>query len=150
MVAFAAAGTALLVLTGALAITQAERGAPGSSIANLGDGFWWAMVTMSTVGYGDMYPVTVVGRVVAVGMMLGGIALLGVVTATLASWLVEQVDATTEAEHHATRGQVEEMRAEMRAELRAMRAALADAEARAADHDVAVTNRADDGSPPRR
>jgi voltage-gated potassium channel len=124
VVTFAGAGTALLVLAGALAITQAERGVPGSSVQNLGDGFWWAMVTMSTVGYGDMYPVTVVGRFVAVGLMLGGIALLGVVTATLASWLVERVDATTEAEHHATRGQVEQLRAELREELRTMRAEL--------------------------
>ncbi|PFG42157.1 voltage-gated potassium channel [Isoptericola jiangsuensis] len=121
VVVFAAAGTALLVLTGALAITNAERGVPGSSIANLGDGFWWAIVTMSTVGYGDMFPVTVTGRFVAVGLMIGGIALLGVVTATLASWLVERVDATTEEEHQATRGQVDALHAELaalRAELR--------------------------------
>ena len=48
---------------------------------------------MTTVGYGDHYPVTSVGRVVAFGLMLGGIALLGTVTATLASWLVENVEA---------------------------------------------------------
>jgi voltage-gated potassium channel len=48
---------------------------------------------MTTVGYGDHYPVTSAGRPVAFGLMIGGIALLGTVTATLASWLVETVAA---------------------------------------------------------
>ncbi|MFD6135236.1 potassium channel family protein [Isoptericola sp. NPDC060257] len=95
VVRFAAAGTALLVIVGALTVTQAERGAPGASIVNLGDGFWWAMVTITTVGYGDLTPVTPAGRVIAVCLMLGGIALLGVVTATLSSWLVERVTDTS-------------------------------------------------------
>ncbi|GAB3104648.1 potassium channel family protein [Isoptericola nanjingensis] len=95
VVRFAAAGTALLVIVGALTVTQAERGAPGATIVNLGDGFWWAMVTITTVGYGDFTPVTPLGRVIAVCLMLGGIALLGVVTATLSSWLVERVTDTS-------------------------------------------------------
>ncbi|MFE5308842.1 potassium channel family protein [Isoptericola sp. NPDC056573] len=95
VVRFAVAGTALLVVVGALTVTQAERGAPGATIVNLGDGFWWAMVTITTVGYGDLTPVTPTGRVIAVCLMLGGIALLGVVTATLSSWLVERVTDTS-------------------------------------------------------
>ena len=51
---------------------------------------------MTTVGYGDRFPVTSTGRLVAFGLMIGGIALLGTVTATLASWLVETVAAEKE------------------------------------------------------
>src|SRR5215211_3896763 len=47
----------------------------------------------AAVGYGDHYPITTAGRLVAFGLMIGGIALLGTVTATLASWLVETVAA---------------------------------------------------------
>ncbi len=54
---------------------------------------WWALVTITTVGYGDMTPTTAIGRFIAAGLMIAGIALLGVVTATLASWLVEMVSA---------------------------------------------------------
>ncbi|MEG3615963.1 potassium channel family protein [Isoptericola haloaureus] len=125
VVLYAAAGSALLVLAGSLAVTEAERGAEGSTIVNVGDGFWWALVTMATVGYGDTYPVTITGRFVAVGMMLGGIAVLGVVTATLSSWLVQNVEAGTEeprAERRdstddlwARRGDVESLVTEVRA-----------------------------------
>jgi voltage-gated potassium channel len=55
-----------------------------------------AFVSITTVGYGDVVPVTAPGRVIAVGLMIGGIALLGVVTATIASWIVERVDARDE------------------------------------------------------
>lgn len=93
VVRFAATGTALLVLVGALVVTQAERRSPQATITDVGEGLWWAMVTIATVGYGDYAPVTPLGRVVAVAMMLGGVALLGVVTATLSSWLVERAAA---------------------------------------------------------
>jgi voltage-gated potassium channel len=120
VVTFVIGGTVLLVTCGALAITDAERGRPGANIANLGDGFWWAMTTMTTVGYGDRYPTTPTGRAVAATLMLGGIALLGVVTATLASWLVERVAEAEEAEasdEAATRAQVDALAREIR-ELR--------------------------------
>ena len=48
--------------------------------------FWWAVTTMPTVEYGDYDPVSTAGRLVTFGLMIGGIALLGTVTATLASW----------------------------------------------------------------
>ena len=52
-----------------------------ANITNFGDAIWWVMTTLSTVGYGDHYPVTTTGRCVAVALMVVGVALLGVVTA---------------------------------------------------------------------
>ncbi len=130
VVIYTAGATLLLITIGALAITEAERGEPGASITTLGDGFWWAMSTITTVGYGDLYPVTITGRFVAAALMVGGIALLGVVTATIASWLVQRVSEVTELEEAATRAQVEQLADELaalRAELeRSGRHTLAD------------------------
>jgi voltage-gated potassium channel len=103
---FASVGTLLLVLCGGLAIVDAERGVPDATVTNLGDGLWWATVTITTVGYGDSYPVTATGKLVAVCLMGAGIALLGVVTAMLASWLIERVTDTTAASGAATLAQV--------------------------------------------
>lgn len=81
---------AILVLVGALAVLDAERGAPDASIVTFGDALWWAITTVTTVGYGDLYPVTGLGRIVAALLMLVGISLVGLVTATVASWFVAQ------------------------------------------------------------
>jgi len=67
---------------------------PDASITTFGDSLWWTVTTISTVGYGDRYPVTVEGRIVAAVLMVAGIALLGVVTASIASWFVDTVRAT--------------------------------------------------------
>jgi voltage-gated potassium channel len=88
---YVAGGSLLLAFCAALAELDVERNAPHATIVTFGDAMWWAATTMTTVGYGDTYPVTARGRVIAVVLMIGGIALLGTVTATLASWLVEAV-----------------------------------------------------------
>lgn len=75
------AGTTLLVgVSASLAVLDAERHDPDATITTFGDALWWTMTTISTVGYGDRYPVTAEGRLVAAALMIGGIALLGVVT----------------------------------------------------------------------
>ena len=76
---------------GALAILDAERGSPDANIKSFGDALWWATTTVTTVGYGDRYPVTTEGRFVAVALMLVGIAVVGSVTASVAAWLVGHV-----------------------------------------------------------
>ena len=91
-----AGGASLLALVAALAVLDVERSSPDANITGFGDAIWWAVTTMTTVGYGDHYPVTSAGRVVAFGLMLGGIALLGTVIATLSSWLVQSVQAERE------------------------------------------------------
>lgn len=88
----------LLVFIGGLAALDAERGAPEASITSLGNALWWAVTTVTTVGYGDLYPVTTLGRLVAVSLMVVGVSLVGLVTATVASWFIAQGQATTEAE----------------------------------------------------
>ena len=75
----------------ALATLEAERDAPGANITTFGDAIWWALVTIATVGYGDMYPVTALGRFYAVLLMAGGVAIVGTASATIISYLNERV-----------------------------------------------------------
>ncbi|MBT1004361.1 ion transporter [Paenarthrobacter sp. DKR-5] len=98
LLAYVLGAAALLTYAGALAVLDAEENTPGSNLTSFGDALWWAMTTITTVGYRDHYPITVLGRFVAVGLMVGGIAVLGVVTAAVASWLVETVAEETAAE----------------------------------------------------
>jgi voltage-gated potassium channel len=115
IVVFAVGAAVLLVYVASLAELEAEYG-HGGSIQNIWDALWWAIVTITTVGYGDSTPVTVVGKLVAVCLMFGGVALIGVVTATLASWIVEHVAAEeAEEEQVITALQFDELRAEIRA-----------------------------------
>ncbi|MET9674289.1 ion channel [Streptomyces sp. NPDC006482] len=79
----------LLGFAGALVVFQFEADAPGATIVTFGDAVWWACSTLATVGYGDVVPVTPVGRLTAVGMMACGLALLGAVTGSFSSWLIQ-------------------------------------------------------------
>ena len=91
VVLYVAATVTLVGFVAALAVLEAERDVEGATITTFGDALWWTITTISTVGYGDRYPVTVEGRVVAGALMVAGIALLGVVTASIASWFVENL-----------------------------------------------------------
>jgi voltage-gated potassium channel len=73
----------------AVQITITERAVEGSNIKNFGDGLWWAITTVTTVGYGDRYPTTTEGRFIAVALMIMGISLMGVITASVAAWFVK-------------------------------------------------------------
>jgi voltage-gated potassium channel len=72
----------------AVQITISERDVEGSNIKTFADGLWWAVTTVTTVGYGDRFPTTTEGRILAVMLMLVGISLVGVITASVASWFV--------------------------------------------------------------
>jgi voltage-gated potassium channel len=81
---------AVLVLDGAVIVYLFERHAPGSNIHTLGNALWWSFVTVTTVGYGDFYPVTTGGRITACFIMGTGLLTLAVVTAQVASSFVAQ------------------------------------------------------------
>ena len=73
----------------AIQITISERAVDSSNIKNFGDGIWWAITTVTTVGYGDKFPTTMEGKFLAVGLMIVGISLMGVITASVAAWFVK-------------------------------------------------------------
>jgi voltage-gated potassium channel len=98
---YLASSVTLIVFMGSLAILDAERDGNGP-IKTFGDALWWALATITTVGYGDMFPVTTEGRFVAAGLMFCGIGVLGVVTGTFASWLVERVEQIEDLEEGVT------------------------------------------------
>jgi voltage-gated potassium channel len=106
--------SSLLLYVASLAMYEAERNHPDSTVNSFGEALWWSMTTVTTVGYGDYSPVTTTGRLIAAALMIGGISLIGVVTATIASWIVEQVSEEDKAKQAATAHQIEELRHEVR------------------------------------
>jgi voltage-gated potassium channel len=86
---YVAAFTIFVVSLGAMGIYVVEHGR-NPNITSLGDAFWWSIVTATTVGYGDVSPVTGEGRVIAVTLMLVGIGFISILTATVASFFVDQ------------------------------------------------------------
>jgi len=92
-------GVAIIAVgLGALAVLDAEQDAKGANITNYGDALWWASTTVTTVGYGDHFPVTTEGRLVALALMVVGIAMVGAVTASVSAWMVGQVQSERSSE----------------------------------------------------
>lgn len=110
---YVAGSTSLVIFVAALAALEAERGDAEANITTFGDALWWAMTTVTTVGYGDRFPVTGTGRFVAAGLMLAGIALLGIVTASLATWLIDRIRQVEEESEAATRRDIAALSAEI-------------------------------------
>lgn len=94
--AYVVGSAVMAVGLAALAVLDVEQDAPDGNIKSLGDALWWASTTVTTVGYGDRYPTTTPGRLIGVGLMIVGIGLVGAVTASIAAWLVAQVDGERE------------------------------------------------------
>jgi voltage-gated potassium channel len=95
------AGAAVMsVGLGSVGILDAERNAPDANIMSFGDALWWACTTVTTVGYGDRYPVTTEGRMIAVVLMVVGIGLVGAVTASVATWMVTHVQQENRKRAH--------------------------------------------------
>jgi len=116
--------TVILLGVSSVLIYNAEQENPESSIDSLGDAIWWAMTTVTTVGYGDTYPVTGLGRFFAVLLMLSGITLLGTVTASAAAWFIDHIrqrQETKDQERSDAQAEVSADVAEILAEVRALR-----------------------------
>ena len=85
---------------GSLAVLKAESASPNANITNASDAIWWAYVTITTVGYGDQFPVTNMGRIIGILVMTAGVGLFGTLSGFLANKLLTppaQKEAQAEA-----------------------------------------------------
>ena len=113
----AALYSGVLILVCAIVVEAVEPASNGYE--NMGDALWWAVVTFTTVGYGDLYPTTGAGRFVAVLLMLGGVALIGSLAASLGSFFNKGDDTEDELQ------QLEDVQQQLLAEVRALRTEIA-------------------------
>jgi len=81
------AAVLMIIIMGA-AVLDIERSAPGSNIHTPMDALWWGLVTITTIGYGDKFPVTTEGRLVAGILIIFGVAMISTITATFAAWIL--------------------------------------------------------------
>ncbi|MFF0542602.1 potassium channel family protein [Nocardia thailandica] len=122
LITFVSAGSVLILLLSSLAFFDAEYGAPDSKIHSFGDALWWSAVSVTTVGYGDVYPVTTQGRLVSLVLMTLGIGLIGFAIGTTTSWVVDQLKTTEDSTERTLTDLVDEVR-QLRAEIAALRGA---------------------------
>ena len=104
----------VMVFFSTMLMVEVERAAPNATIKTGGDALWWALTTVTTVGYGDMYPVTSEGRIIAAVLMLVGIALFGSMSAIVTSKLILPKETR---DHEELRHEIRSLHAEIR-ELR--------------------------------
>jgi len=108
----AAGSAAILILATAVMEIDVERAAAKANITTFGDALWWAVSTITTVGYGDHYPVTAAGRAIGVVLMIAGVGIFGVVAASAAAWFVS---ADREEDRHPQASEISALTAEVTA-----------------------------------
>jgi voltage-gated potassium channel len=125
--AFITVLAAFIVLTVAsVLVLQFEGASPEANITTGGGALWWGIVTLTTVGYGDEYPVTMLGRITAALVMLAGVGVIGALASILASILVPPAQTQEERDDDASAARtLEHELAEIRSELTALRRSLA-------------------------
>ena len=105
--------TSLIMLVfGSLYVLYLEKDIPGANIHTAADAFWWTFITITTVGYGDYYPVTFEGRIVAIVLITTGVGLFSSLTAILASWILNPQEERRREE--AVKKEVNELKDEIR------------------------------------
>ena len=87
----------LLVVCCSIAVLEFEVPA-GGNIASAQDAMWWAVTTMTTVGYGDRYPITAEGRLVAIFLMAAGVGIFGMMSGLVASWFLSPANQEGDAD----------------------------------------------------
>ncbi|OEE67409.1 ion transporter [Enterovibrio norvegicus FF-33] len=123
---FLIASSLIMMVFGSIYVLYLERGIPGANIQTAADAFWWTFITITTVGYGDFYPVTFEGRIVAIMLITMGVGMFGSFTAVFASWLIVEpkgtepgdletkLSAKAEKEAMALHSEVQSLREEIR------------------------------------
>jgi hypothetical protein len=109
------AATTAIVVLGGTAVWRLERDRPGANLRSWGDAVWWSVTTITTVGYGEHYPVTIGGRIVAVGIMISGVAIIGAVAAIVAFGFAGRLAQRLEDAVSHVESQVEQVEAEVEA-----------------------------------
>lgn len=99
----------LLVYVVAWFTYMVERNAPSATIRSWPDSLWWSVVTITTVGYGNYYPVTVMGRLLGSVLMIAGLLLVGVVSASFVSYISDRIKKITVVHAHRDKEAWEEM-----------------------------------------
>ena len=111
---------AFIVLTiASVLVLQFESKSPDANITTGGDALWWGVVTITTVGYGDTYPVSIAGRLTGVFVMFAGVGIIGALASILASILVP--GPTTSGDERSSQPAIQEELAGIRSELAALR-----------------------------
>ena len=123
----AAGSAAILILAAAVMELDVERGAAKATITSFGDALWWSVSTITTVGYGDRYPVTEAGRAIGIALMIAGVGLFGAVAASAAAWFVS---ADQEEDRHRDADTL----TALTAEITALRQVVTDLSAQLAAH----------------
>jgi voltage-gated potassium channel len=101
-----------LVVIGSVAILHFETD-PGSNIKGAEDALWWAVVTLTTVGYGDRFPVTSEGRVLATALMVAGVGLFGTFSGFVASWFLKPAEGSSPENVAEMRAEIERLKAQL-------------------------------------
>jgi voltage-gated potassium channel len=123
--AFITVLAAFIVLTVAsVLVLQFESKAPGANIKTGGGALWWGIVTLTTVGYGDEFPVTTLGRIMATLVMFAGVGIIGALASILASLLVPTPEPQEQEGEEAVAGSLQAELVEIRTELAALRRSL--------------------------
>ena len=90
---YLAAAAFFIIFVGGFGVFLVEHGHPGANITQYSDAVWWAVVTLATVGYGDYYPVTALGRIIAIFMMISGVGIFALMVATFARRRLQKAES---------------------------------------------------------